>query len=124
MSQATKARPAQSRRPFLHHDADLLELFFAHSLDGFFFMMRKEPVRRDDSMNLLMGNETAERVFRCQSAERKGQRLEGSLWPGNVRELTNLIERVVILCQGRMLQEEHLGLSGLARRGEKFATLE
>lgn len=56
MSQATKARPAQSRRPFprlpaLRQDADLLELFFAQSLDGFFFMMLDEPVRWDDTVN-------------------------------------------------------------------------
>lgn len=31
-------------------------------------------------------------------------------WPGNVRELANILERAVILCQGRVLQERHLGL--------------
>jgi DNA-binding NtrC family response regulator len=30
-------------------------------------------------------------------------------WQGNVRELANVVERGVILCQGRVLQEEHLG---------------
>ena len=30
-------------------------------------------------------------------------------WPGNVRELANVVERGVILCQGRVLQVEHLG---------------
>jgi formate hydrogenlyase transcriptional activator len=31
-------------------------------------------------------------------------------WPGNVRELANILERAVILCQGRVLQADHLGL--------------
>ena len=29
-------------------------------------------------------------------------------WPGNVRELANILERAVILCQGRVLQAEHI----------------
>ncbi len=32
-------------------------------------------------------------------------------WPGNVRELANIIERAVILCDGRILQEDHIGIS-------------
>ena len=28
-------------------------------------------------------------------------------WPGNVRELANILERAVILCQGRVLQADH-----------------
>ena len=31
-------------------------------------------------------------------------------WPGNVRELANILERAVILCEGRVLQSAHLGL--------------
>jgi len=34
-------------------------------------------------------------------------------WPGNVRELANIIERAVILCDGRILQPDHLGVSNL-----------
>jgi formate hydrogenlyase transcriptional activator len=46
-------------------------------------------------------------------------------WPGNVRELANILERAVILCQGRILQEEHIGkLSEIARPSEDFVTLE
>ena len=29
-------------------------------------------------------------------------------WPGNVRELKNVIERAIILCQGPVLEPEHL----------------
>ncbi len=34
------------------------------------------------------------------------EQLEGHSWPGNVRELRNLIERAVILCEGRVLHVE------------------
>jgi formate hydrogenlyase transcriptional activator len=39
-------------------------------------------------------------------------------WPGNVRELANILERAVILCQGRVLQSGHLGLPTAAPAGE------
>ncbi len=32
-------------------------------------------------------------------------------WPGNVRELANLLERAVILCDGRVLKSEHIGIT-------------
>jgi formate hydrogenlyase transcriptional activator len=34
-------------------------------------------------------------------------------WPGNVRELANLVERAVILCDGGILQREHIAISVL-----------
>jgi PAS domain S-box-containing protein len=46
-------------------------------------------------------------------------------WPGNVRELANILERAVILCQGRVLQADHLGLPAHARSvAEDVVTLE
>ena len=33
-------------------------------------------------------------------------------WPGNVRELLNTLERAAILADGRVLDSEHIGLSG------------
>lgn len=71
-----------------------------------------------------------------QFARRLGKRINGINqqalekllrydWPGNVRELANILERAVILCQGRVLQEEHIGkLNEMARRVEGFTTLE
>ena len=32
-------------------------------------------------------------------------------WTGNIRELQNCIERAVILCDGRAVKPEHLGVS-------------
>jgi PAS domain S-box-containing protein len=37
------------------------------------------------------------------------ERLQGYDWPGNVRELANVLERAVILCEGPIIQERHLG---------------
>jgi PAS domain S-box-containing protein len=46
-------------------------------------------------------------------------------WPGNVRELANILERAVILCQGPVLQKEHIGmLAKAAPLVEEFETLE
>ena len=45
-----------------------------------------------------------------------GQRLLTYRWPGNVRELRNLIERVVLLEEGDLLEAEHLPAEMLGRR--------
>jgi transcriptional regulator with PAS, ATPase and Fis domain len=34
--------------------------------------------------------------------------LEGHSWPGNIRELKNVIERAVLLCEGPMLEPQHM----------------
>ena len=45
-------------------------------------------------------------------------------WPGNVRELANVIERAVILCNGRVILEEHLGtLAGRTPPSTTFLSL-
>ncbi len=36
-------------------------------------------------------------------------------WPGNVRELRNALERAAILCEGELIDEEHLALRASAR---------
>jgi PAS domain S-box-containing protein len=54
-------------------------------------------------------------------------RLNAYDWPGNVRELANVLERAVILCQGGVILEEHVGtLGGRERRvvDGPFPTLE
>jgi transcriptional regulator with PAS, ATPase and Fis domain len=40
--------------------------------------------------------------------------LESYPWPGNVRELRNLIERAVVLCDGSVLEPQHLHLTAQA----------
>lgn len=37
-------------------------------------------------------------------------------WPGNVRQLENVIERATVLCQGGVISEEHIDLSGADNR--------
>jgi transcriptional regulator with GAF, ATPase, and Fis domain len=37
-------------------------------------------------------------------------------WPGNVRELRNVLERAAILCEGGLINANHLGLQSGARR--------
>jgi DNA-binding NtrC family response regulator len=42
--------------------------------------------------------------------------LERHDWPGNVRELKNVIERAVLLCQGRALEPAHISLGKMTAR--------
>jgi formate hydrogenlyase transcriptional activator len=53
-------------------------------------------------------------------------RLAAYSWPGNVRELANVMERAVILCEGSVIQDEHIGLLGRGSRtaeSDEFLTL-
>jgi transcriptional regulator with GAF, ATPase, and Fis domain len=46
-------------------------------------------------------------------------------WPGNVREMANILERAVILCDGGVLQKEHIGISPqIPKPDAEIATLE
>jgi PAS domain S-box-containing protein len=46
-------------------------------------------------------------------------------WPGNVREMANIIERAVILCQGRIIQDCHIAdLDKSVIKNEDIITLE
>jgi formate hydrogenlyase transcriptional activator len=55
-------------------------------------------------------------------------RLTAYDWPGNVRELANVLERAIILCQGDVVLDEHLGAisarSPSPSSGDLFLTLE
>ncbi|NQU20469.1 MAG: sigma 54-interacting transcriptional regulator [Candidatus Nealsonbacteria bacterium] len=45
-------------------------------------------------------------------------KLRNYLWPGNVRELKNVIERAVVLCRSREIDEDDLLLTNLATAGD------
>jgi PAS domain S-box-containing protein len=54
-------------------------------------------------------------------------RLAAYDWPGNVRELANVMERAVILCEGSIIQDDHLGALDRGSRAvesDAFLTLE
>ncbi|PZR16566.1 MAG: transcriptional regulator [Archangium gephyra] len=59
-------------------------------------------------------------------------KLRNHLWPGNVRELENAIERAVVLCDGALIEEDHLphasatleSLEGITVPGATLAELE
>jgi PAS domain S-box-containing protein len=69
--------------------------------------------RRDDIPALARHfvREFASRMGRAvdQIDSRALDQLVSYDWPGNVRELANILERAVILCEGRTLQIPHLG---------------
>jgi Nif-specific regulatory protein len=46
------------------------------------------------------------------------QQLASYLWPGNVRELKNVIERGVVLCRGREIDQDDLLLTKLSTAGD------
>jgi transcriptional regulator with PAS, ATPase and Fis domain len=75
------------------------------------FDIRIPPIRerRDDIVPLAVDflrefRGTAELTPAAMEALRRHD------WPGNVRELRNVLERALIMCDGRFIEVEHLGL--------------
>jgi PAS domain S-box-containing protein len=94
------------RVPPLRERAEDIPLLAAHFVRLFAERMGK-PARR-------IAPDTLERLARYD-------------WPGNVRELANLLERAVILCNGTVIGDDHLGLLALtspAAASAAFPTLE
>jgi DNA-binding NtrC family response regulator len=48
--------------------------------------------------------------------------LEGYAWPGNIRELKNVIERAVLLCEGPMLEPQHMPLERPLTESQKLTS--
>jgi transcriptional regulator with PAS, ATPase and Fis domain len=46
--------------------------------------------------------------------------LEAYGWPGNIRELKNVIERAVLLCEGQMLEPQHMPLERSVTESQKL----
>jgi PAS domain S-box-containing protein len=80
------------------------------------FPIHVPPLReRKEDVPLLAAH------FVTDSAKRMGKnidrigsaaaaRLAAYRWPGNVRELANVMERAVILCEGSVIQDEHVSV--------------
>jgi len=79
------------------------------------FPIHIPPLRdRKEDVPLLAGHFVTDFARRMgKTVDRIGAlaaaRLAAYAWPGNVRELANVIERAVILCEGPVIQDEHIG---------------
>ena len=79
------------------------------------FPIHVPPLReRREDVQSLAGHFVAEFARRMGKPVQKIgaqalARLTAYDWPGNVRELANVLERAVILCQGDLILEEHIG---------------
>ena len=73
------------------------------------------------------------KAFIVQAAERDGRDapkmdpavldlLEGYGWPGNIRELRNIMERAVVLCEGRVINVDHLPMEKLRPKADLLHT--
>ena len=49
--------------------------------------------------------------------------LEAYGWPGNIRELKNVIERAVLLCEGQVLEPQHLPLERSLTESQKLTAI-
>jgi transcriptional regulator with GAF, ATPase, and Fis domain len=96
------------------------------------FPIHVPPLReRKEDVPLLAAHFVTEFAKRMgKNVDRIGSlaaaRLAAYRWPGNVRELANVMERAVILCEGSVIQDEHVGVLGRGSRSidsDVFLTL-
>ncbi|HEY4121649.1 MAG TPA: sigma-54 dependent transcriptional regulator [Byssovorax sp.] len=72
------------------------------------------PLRVRDADVLLLANRFLARFAEDNHRDIRGfgdrarAKIVAHRWPGNVRELENAIERAVVLCDGPLIEEEHL----------------
>ena len=78
-----------------------------------------EPLARARLLRMLGELGSVEVVAQCTSARETLDALRRYAWPGNIRELANLIERAMILSQGRTLEVPLAELQRAPRRGVK-----
>jgi formate hydrogenlyase transcriptional activator len=103
-----------------------------------FYRLNIFPVRMPPLRERLHDIPLLATHFVRQFAERMGkparrvapgtlERLAQYQWPGNVRELANVLERAVILCNGAVIHDEHIGslaTSAATQPATAFPTLE
>jgi transcriptional regulator with GAF, ATPase, and Fis domain len=103
-----------------------------------FYRLNIFPVRMPPLRERLHDIPLLATHFVRQFAERMGkparrvapgtlERLAHYQWPGNVRELANVLERAVILCNGAVIHDEHIGSLASATSAQppaSFPTLE
>ena len=103
------------------------DLFFRLNI----FPIQVPPLRDRADDILPLANFFISKFAQCQGKPIKGihpmvqNKLSQYSWPGNVHELANILERTVILCQGSMLQKEHICgfMAAKPMEGEGMATL-
>jgi transcriptional regulator with GAF, ATPase, and Fis domain len=95
------------------------DLYFRLSV----FPIEIPPLRRRRGDVLLLADAFVKRLGRemgrrgvSLSADAK-RTLSAHSWPGNVRELQNCLERAMILCDGTLIEPEHLRLDPPVRSG-------
>jgi transcriptional regulator with PAS, ATPase and Fis domain len=66
--------------------------------------------RRDDILPLAAGFLREFTGAPSELTREASEALRRHDWPGNVRELRNVIERALIMCDGRVIEAEHLSL--------------
>jgi transcriptional regulator with PAS, ATPase and Fis domain len=82
------------------------------------FEIRLPPLRERCDDILPLAEEFLSEISRAFGRPPAGisrearERLLQYHWPGNARELRNTLERAAILCEGGLIQAEHLSLSG------------
>jgi two-component system response regulator AtoC len=81
--------------PPLRERKEDIPLLVEHFLDKHRYSPTSQPARiSEEALQLLMKHD----------------------WPGNVRELENAVQRAVVMCQGRVITSEHIGISTFADR--------
>lgn len=73
------------------------------------------PLRSRDGDAALLAHALVKRHSQTRSPPRFSEQalaaIENHVWPGNVREMENCIKRAIILCDGKRIEVEHLGLA-------------
>jgi len=85
--------------------------------------LRKRPEDIPELADYFLSKFRAETGRKIQGFSPKAvEQLNSYRWPGNVRELKNVVERAVVLCRGRHIEEDDLVLTNLSTTGDTAET--